>query len=800
MRHLSLFLIYLLLCTTSACRRPAEPSNLIEYFTVSNKYIVQGQEVVIRWKASPSTQVWLNDQAVSQEAELKRIMQSDEILTLKVLSADGRSAQLQNPIKVIKGSLSTGDFPILFVTQVPPAHDQNTRFSAFANHLTSPQHTPRGGDLIIRYPDGSVRNLTREAGYGNHGLQEEKSIAVREPSVHWSGEKAIFSMLVGSPKKGQAIDQYRWQLFEVTGFGKTQKVQITAIPNQDQRFNNLSPIYDADDNIIFTSDRPRNGTPHLYPQLDEYEATPSTSGIWKLTPASGELHILSHTPSGAFQPLIDSFGRVIFTRWDHLQQDQLADRDRDASRNGVQLPFRSFNYSSEAIDARDLGHREEQFPESRVGSQSRYGDVNPYRSNFFGIWQIDQDGGNEETINHLGLHELSFGAMLASFKDDPALGSAHRTPFHANQLSIKREGGLFQIRENPLHAGQYFAIKARESGSFATDSIVKFEAGPNINPEQIKVEAVTLISRNDSLEEGRWRNPLPLSNGQLIASHSTDQLPPENGQALKNLRLRALRFDQGDGLYHPGQLVSPGFRKKVSWWNGKDIVHFEGELWEAEAVEVRPRPPISSIRTALERPEQQIFDEEKVQEAELVSWLTQNKLALIITRDQTSRDRADLQQPFNLKVPGGKQTVSSVNASAKIYDISHFQIVEAQQVRAYADRPGRRYLAQPIAAFSNVNVGSSQVESSVIIAKDGSTAAFVPAERALSWQTTDALGTPIVRERNWVTFKAGEIRTCAACHGINSKNQAGFAAPSNKPEALRELLAKWKKSFNTTQK
>ncbi|MBC3880659.1 hypothetical protein H8K35_02935 [Undibacterium sp. LX40W] len=800
MRYLSLFLIYVLLCTSTACRPQQEQTNLIEYFTVSSKYVGEGEELTIRWKTQAAKQVWLNDTSVNSEAELKRQMRSDGMFTLRVVDSKGRTAQAEQYVKVVKTQLNTGDFPLLFVTQVPPEHDNNTRFSAFANHLTTPAHVPRGGDLIIRYPNGNVRNLTHEAGYGNEGVQGDKSIAVREPSVHWSGEKAIFSMLLGSPKQGQAIDQQRWQLYEVTGLGKTQKAEIKPVPNQDKRFNNLSPIYDADDNIIFTSDRPRNGATHLYPQLDEYEATPSTSGIWKLDPKNGKLQILSHTPSGAFQPLIDRFGRVIFTRWDHLQQDQLADRDRDANRNGVQLPFRSFNYSSEDGNARDLGHRDEQFPESRVGSQSRYGYVNPYRNNFFGVWQIDQDGGNEETINHLGLHEVSFGAMLASFNDDPALGRKNQTSFHTNQLSIKREGGLFQIRENPLQAGEYFAVKARESASFATDSIVKFRAAPSDNPERIAILAVTPIASNDSLKEGRMRNPLPLSNGQLIASHSSDQLPPEAGQRLKNLRLRLLRVDQGDGLYHPDKFLSPGFHKKLSWWNGKEIVQFKGELWETEAVEVRPRPRVHSIRSTLELPEKQIFEEEKVKEDELISWLTENKLALIITRDQTSRDRADLQQPFNLKVTGGKQTISMTQASAKVYDISHFQIVQAEQVRAYADRPGRRHLAQPIQDFSSINISSDQVKSSVIIAKDGSTAAFVPAERALSWQTTDAQGTPIVRERNWVSFKAGEIRTCAACHGINTKNQADMAPPINKPEALRELLQKWKKSFKTSQK
>src|SRR6185312_13021645 len=85
----------------------------------------------------------------------------------------------------------SGPSPIMFVTQVPVSNFASVS-SAFANHITSPQQAPRGGDLYILYPDGTLRNLTREAGFGNDGLQGATSIAVREPSVYWDGQKALF--------------------------------------------------------------------------------------------------------------------------------------------------------------------------------------------------------------------------------------------------------------------------------------------------------------------------------------------------------------------------------------------------------------------------------------------------------------------------------------------------------------------------------------------------------------------------------------------------------------------------------
>src|SRR5947209_7297975 len=79
---------------------------------------------------------------------------------------------------------------ILFVTQVPVPADFATIGSVFGNHRSTPDVCGRGGDLYIRYPNGTLRNLTRAAGFGSYGPQTTNGIAVRQPCVHWSGQKA----------------------------------------------------------------------------------------------------------------------------------------------------------------------------------------------------------------------------------------------------------------------------------------------------------------------------------------------------------------------------------------------------------------------------------------------------------------------------------------------------------------------------------------------------------------------------------------------------------------------------------
>src|SRR5437870_2732990 len=160
--------------------------------------------------------------------------------------------------------------PVLFVTQVPFPADTSTITSVFANHLPATKSCGRGGDLYILYPDGTLKNLTALAGYGTSGFQGATGIAVREPSMHWSGTKAVFSMVVGAPLSQTDSTQFFWQMYEVTGLGELETPVITLVPNQPSNYNNTNPVYGTDERIIFSSDRPHNGAPHLYPLLDEY--------------------------------------------------------------------------------------------------------------------------------------------------------------------------------------------------------------------------------------------------------------------------------------------------------------------------------------------------------------------------------------------------------------------------------------------------------------------------------------------------------------------------------------------------
>lgn len=693
--------------------------------------------------------------------------------------------------------------PVLYVTQVPVS-GFTSRTSTFGNHLPSVQSAPRGGDLMIRYPDGSVRNLTQEAGYGTSGFQGANAIAVREPAVHWSGDKAVFSMVVGSPGARYEVKSFVWQLYEITGLAKGATAAITKVAGQPTAFNNVSPLYGTDERILFTSDRPRSGEAHLYPQLDEYESAATVTGIWSLQPQTGDLRLLNHAVSGAFSPSIDSAGRVIFTRWDHLQQDQQADADRAGGTGGA------FLYASEAVAAQRLPLQAEVFPEPRLDTDALNlaNRVNGHRFNLFMPWQINEDGTAEETLNHVGRHEIAGTYIPPSFNNDSSLSYYSRESVYANRTYLRGDGGVFHLREDPRHAGVFYGTHAREFGTNSANQLVRITANPSLNGEVMVVTSVTNPATAGFTEEGAtpaaghtgmYRNPLPMTDGSLLAVHTSETRLEQNDgtRALPSYRyqLRIKSLVASGDTFTAGQPVTPGTSRAIWYWDPDTRVDFDGVLWELDPVEVAARAKPVRPAEALQSPESAVLQEEGVSESQLRAWLTANDLALIVTRDNTSRDRGERQQPFNLQVPGGVKTVGD---GGKVYNVAHLQMFQADQVRGYGGtatpRAGRRVLAQAMHDPKAQNPGNpGGPTGSVKLAADGSSAAFVPARRAMTWQLTDTSGQAVVRERNWLTFQPGEIRTCASCHGVNSKNQAGrVGEPTNKPEALRSLLQFWK--------
>ena len=523
---------------------------------------------------------------------------------------------------------------ILYVTQTPIG-GLDTIVSHFTNHMARVDQAPRGGDLMIRYPDGSTRNLTREAGFGEaSAFQGDKSIAVRQPTVHWDGNKALFSMAIGSVTQRYSHKQnnaFRWQIYEIEGLGKSEKVQIKKVANQPKDANNIAPIYGSDDRVIFISDQTPGSRKHLYPQLDEYEAQPVNTGIWSIV--DGKSQMIEHSPSGVFQLLLDSTGRIIYTKWDHLQRDQMGDKPTYDGTGRVL----TFDNESPTSSSTNKTKGTEFFPEARSDDRIDYDPgYSTHKFNQFYPWQVNQDGSEEETLNHIGRHEWGGSYTDGNFTNDASLKpSINKNAYTKATMQLPGDGGLFFINEDPKLPGRFYGVRAKEFGTGNAGSLVSLDGRPETSPEQMALIPLTPAGKGSYLEYGRYRNFIKLSDGKFVASHTEAPENLENKGTLSNpnwnYKFRIKKWDP-NAPKRPSLLTIPS-KRTLKWYTPDQEASWSGEMWELDPTEVRPRPRPPLKTATLPKIEKTVFDEVGVDQGELKNWLRSNELALITGRN-----------------------------------------------------------------------------------------------------------------------------------------------------------------------
>ena len=476
-----------------------------------------------------------------------------------------------------------------------------------------------------------------------------------------------------------------------------------------------------------------------------------------------------------------------------MQQDQQADADDNS--------YGAFNFADESVNAARIDEITEVFPEPRSVRRQISPTLNMHTINFFFPWQINENGTDLETLNHIGRHELA-GYFNRSFNNDGNLTEFYDPSSLFNQNRIE---SFHHIDEDPQHPGLYYGINCQEFSTHASGQIVKLTGQPSLAADQMAVTWVThpdTASTSDSPSanhSGLYRDPLVLSGGGLVASHTTNTREDSNigtsasPRSRYDFRLKVLQAS--GGFMVPQSNLTAGITRNLQWWNPDSQLSYSGAMWELQPVELRVRTRPTPRTTPLDSIEANVFAQAGVDVPGFQAYLRQYNLALIVSRNITSRDAADKQQPFNLRVTG--TSTQTTGASGTVYDVAHLQLFQGDQLRGYGGvndpQPGRRVVARALHEGMNLNVPNSQGPlGSVRIAADGSMAAIVPARRALSWQLTDGAGNGVVRERFWLTFQPGEIRVCASCHGVNSLDQAGRGKPTNPPQALADLLSFWR--------
>lgn len=213
-------------------------------------------------------------------AELARRMQSllDELLALQ------RESLVANPL--------VRDRPILYVVRHPYTYDHHNthNFSPDAEHEFNQGHFK---------PGGALKRIDLGAGGRITTLLETSEGVIRDPRVHWDGERIVFSM------RRNRADSYH--IYEINSDG-TGLRQLTYLTDVDD----IHPLYLPDDSIVFASTRePKYCMCNRHIMANLYRMESDGANIHQITK-----NTLFDRPTD-----IAPDGRIMYDRWEYVDRN-----------------------------------------------------------------------------------------------------------------------------------------------------------------------------------------------------------------------------------------------------------------------------------------------------------------------------------------------------------------------------------------------------------------------------------------------------------------------------------------------
>ena len=133
---------------------------------------------------------------------------------------------------------------------------------------------------------------------------------------------------------------------------------------------------------------------------------------------------------------------------------------------------------------------------------------------------------------------------------------------------------FFKFKNPPTTAGTYYAIDAPEFQTHASGQLLQIIGPPGRSPEEM------IVSKLTTEDSGFYRNPLPLSTGELVTVHADTN----------SFEFRLKKLVKEGEEWTAGQTLTSGISKTISFWNPDQLENFSGDLWELSPVEVRSRP------------------------------------------------------------------------------------------------------------------------------------------------------------------------------------------------------------------
>ena len=211
---------------------------------------------------------------------------------LDILQATNESAQLRALAReaLLANPLVCGQ-PLLFVVRrqyLPDHHNTATFFPVAAHEYNTGAFTPGSALKTLDLRTGQVRTLL-----------DCPAGVVRDPEVHFSGARIVFSM------RANLHDSYH--VYELRSDGSALR-QLTFAPDVDD----IDPLYLPDDSLVFSSTREPK-----YCACNRH----IMANLYRMDPDGANIHQIGKSTLFEGHPSLLPDGRLLYDRWEYVDRN-----------------------------------------------------------------------------------------------------------------------------------------------------------------------------------------------------------------------------------------------------------------------------------------------------------------------------------------------------------------------------------------------------------------------------------------------------------------------------------------------
>lgn len=212
------------------------------------------------------------------------------------------------------------DLPIAYVKRPLPVDEDG---NPIIENILDPMAFNAGGELFMR---ARASDEAEEVSLTAGTFPDDELYDVKDVSVSYDGTMLLFSMRAPEDEDADEDEQPTWNIWEYDLTNSSLR-RIMLADNTAEGGQDVSPRYLADGRIVFSSTRQRRSKAVLLdegkPQYEAQEEDRDTDAfvLHTMEPDGTDIQQISFNQSHDLYPSILEDGRVMFLRWDNVNNN-----------------------------------------------------------------------------------------------------------------------------------------------------------------------------------------------------------------------------------------------------------------------------------------------------------------------------------------------------------------------------------------------------------------------------------------------------------------------------------------------